>query len=625
MHRSVLPALLHFPSISIISPVTDHLPEYSFIPETPHAQRFRVQLRFRNTEQQTAIRFANWTPGSYKIRDYARHVATATASAAENPVEMRKTDKSTYVVSAPVGSVLRVQFEMMGMDDSVRGAWIDPWRAHFEGAAIFPAIVGQEDCPLALDIRAPLTVQDWTCATSLKAVQPAHIVDGWGQYRADSWRDLIDHPLMMGQLRVAEFVAGDCRHRFAIAGAETLQFDFERLIADTQQIVSHQIDIMGGTPNREYLFQLRIAPGGGGGLEHLDSTLLAANREALPQSDADTNRNYESLLGLISHEYFHLWNVKRIRPQAVAESDLSSEAPFPDLWAYEGVTAYFDDWFVCNSGRRSALQYLQILAESLTRLERTPGRLRQSLVEASQDAWIRLYQPEPHLPLTTVSYYLKGAMVALALDLQLRLHSHGDHSLQSVLASQYATWQKCPAALAPHALEQCCRNLCPDAPLDEFFSRCVYGTDDPDFVTLFAAFGIHAQRRCSQGFNDQGGVRSEPPLRSQLGLVFARQGGLQVALVEPESCAENVGMCTGDELFSIDNVRLRSTEELQALLRIFPGGSRVPVCWVHDGRVHTADVALDRPAHNRWMLTLKPNAELDEATRERRDRWLGGV
>ncbi len=176
-----------------------------------------------------------------------------------------------------------------------------------------------------------------------------------------------------------------------------------------------------------------------------------------------------------------------------------------------------------------------------------------------------------------------------------------------------------------HALEQCCRSLCPEAPLEEFFSRCIYGTEDPDFVTLFAAFGIHAQRRGTQGFNDEGGVRSEPPLRSQLGVVLARQNGLQIALVEPESCAEKLGMCAGDELLSIDNVRLKSAEELQAQLRILPAASRVPISWVHDGLVHTADVSLDRPAQNRWMLTLKPNAELDEATCERRDRWLGGV
>ncbi len=603
--------------------MTDPLLEYTLIPEHPHAQRFRVELRFRCTQPETAIRFANWTPGSYKIRDYARHVAGTRAVANGSPVAINKTDKSTYVVTAEPGTDLQVQFEMMGMDDSVRGAWLDPWRGHFEGAAIFPAVRGQEDRPIRLDIRAPLNAAAWSCATSLSAVDPKLIADGWGQYQAADWRDLIDHPLLMGTLRVREFTAGDCVHRFAIAGAETIDFDFDRLIADTQRIVEHQIEIMGGTPNRSYLFQLRIAPGGPGGLEHLDSTLLAASRESLPQGDADSNRNYENLLGLISHEYFHLWNVKRVRPQAVHNADLDSEAPFPDLWAYEGVTAYFDDWFVRHCGRRSVLQYLQILSESLTRLERTPGRLRQSLVESSQDAWIRLYQPEAHLPLTTVSYYLKGAMVAMALDLQLRLHSNGQHSLQSVLADQFADWQANPDALPPHALEARCRALCPEAPLEDFFTRCVYGTEDPDFIPLLAAFGITAQRRTTQGLLDNGGVRNEPPLRSQLGIRLMAPQNLQIALVEPESCAEHLGLCVGDELLSINDVRLKTSDELQTVLRNTPAGSAVPVSWVHDGIVRTASVTLDRPAEDRWALTLMPNADLDATTRERRDNWLG--
>jgi len=603
--------------------VTDPLLEYTLIPERPNAQRFRVELRFRCTQPETAIRFANWTPGSYKIRDYARHIAGVTVTSDETPARVSKSDKSTYVVAATPGTALRVQFEMMGMDDSVRGAWLDPWRGHFEGAAIFPVVVGQENTAIRLDIRAPLTTTGWSCATSLSSEDTRQIVDGWGPYQAQNWRDLIDHPLLMGPLRVREFDAGGCTHRFAIVGTENFAFDFDRLIADTQRIVEQQIETMGGTPNSHYLFQLRIAPGGPGGLEHLDSTLLAASRESLPQGDADTNRNYENLLGLISHEYFHLWNVKRVRPQAVSTSALNHEAPFPDLWAYEGVTAYFDDWFVRHSGRRSVLQYLQILAESLTRLERTPGRLRQSLVDASLDAWIRLYQPEPHLPLTTVSYYLKGAMVALALDLQLRLYSNGEHSLQSVLAGQFADWQNNPDALPPHALEARCRELCPDPSLADFFTRCVYGTEDPDFIPLLAAFGITAQRRGSQGLQDNGGVRNEAPLRSQLGIRLIPAQNLQIALVEPESCAESLGLCVGDELLCVNDVRLRNTEELQALLRNIPAGTEVPVSWAHDGIVRTATARLDAPAQDRWAVTLMPNADLDAQTRERRDNWLG--
>lgn len=588
----------------------------------PQSQRILVELQWATTQADSEIRFASWTPGSYKIRDYARHVIGVRASADGQPLGISKSAKDTYVVSCASGTAVRVVFELMATDDSVRGAWLDPYRGHFEGAAIFPCLVGREDSPVNIELRPP-PGREWQCATSLTPSDTAATVAGWGHYRAASWRELIDQPLLMGTLSECTFSSGGCDHRFVIAGAEHLPFAMDRLRNDAEAIVSRQIAAMAGTPNTQYLFALRVSPQGDGGLEHERSTLLACSAASLPQVDADSSRGYERLLGLISHEYFHLWNVKRIRPRAVAESDLRAEAPFPDLWAYEGVTAYVDDWFLRQAGVRSVGQFLQVLSENLTRLQRTPGRLRQSLVEASEEAWIRLYQPELHLPLSTVSYYLKGALVAMALDILLRVHSNDQLSLIALLAAQYRDWQRDPRPLEPHALEHRVRSVCPAPAIDALFRDCIYGTADPDFPALLAEVGLDAELRPAHGLFDDGGVRADAPIPAHLGLRPAREGALRIGLVEPESAAERLGLCAGDELVAIQGQRLAQWSDVNALLSTLQAGTPVTLQWTHDGQVRAGTTVADPAPRDRWQVTLRSDDALTPAIRARRRQWLG--
>ena len=595
--------------------------EYSLYPESPNTQRICVDLRAPVPESgQADLRFARWTPGSYKIRDYARHLLSAKAWVDEEPVRIFKVGLAQYRVEAPAGRALRVQFTLLAMDDSVRGAWLDPGRGHFEGAAIFPCLEQYAAQPLRLELRPPAGREHWRVATALPAAQTAGSY-GWGWYEARHWRHLVDHPLLMGPLEQLQYSVADCEHSFSNVGSDGGFFDRQRLQRDCARICETQIRAMGGSPNERYHFLLRVGPAGDGGLEHETSSLLAAGAGSLPQFDADHNRGYERLLGLISHEYFHLWNVKRIRPQAVYDSPLDLEAPFPDLWAYEGVTAYVDDWFLRRSNTRSVEDYLRVLGESLTRLQRTPGRHYQSLVEASEDAWIRLYQPAPHLPLSTVSYYLKGAMVALALDLTLRLESDGELDLIGLLRRQYAQWQDDPSALAPHALEALTRELCPAPAVARLMDDCVHGRADPDFAPLLAAFGLQAQRRPASGLNDAGGPNGGRALRASLGLRFeAGDGNRRVALAEPESAAARAGVISGDEFLGVDGSTL-SLGELEALLRSADPGREITLHWLHDGRLHKARVQLDPPAEDRWEVRLDPQA--DAEARARRAAWLG--
>lgn len=594
--------------------------EYLLCADDPQGQSVLVEVRLRAEHAQTmTVRFANWTPGSYKIRDYARHVMQAQAWLDEKPCALYKPALDRYAIELSAGAQVCFSFRLATDDDSVRGNWLDSWRGHMEGAALWPCVEGYEEAEMAVEIRPPADKTHWSLATSLPS---AHQDDaGWGWYRASSWRELIDHPLLMGQLKTLEFEAGGCQHRFAIAGAEEISFDSERLKRDCQAICQTQIAAMGGIPNKDYLFLLRVGAAGDGGLEHCSSTLLGTAAASLPQADADRSSHYERLLGLISHEYFHLWNVKRIRPQAVACSSLEQPAPFPDLWAYEGVTAYVDDWFLRQSQTRRPEDYLRVIGHSLTRLQRTPGRLRQSLVQASLDAWIRLYQPAPHLPHSTVSYYLKGAMVAMCLDILLRHHNPECGGLIGLLSQQYQHWQKDPRPLSPHALEQNLRQVVGQHwNVDEFFSRYVYGCDDPDFESILALAGLQAQRRIACSLDDPGGAAYAPLLQSQMGLrLEQRPQGIQVNLVEPESPARHVGVVAGDLILAVAGEQM-PLDRLNHWLRCTPAGTVTQLTWLHDGRVRSNSLVLSPPIADRWEIRLRPDA--NEKQKALRATWL---
>lgn len=586
--------------------------EYLLSADDPEGQSVLVEVRLTAAKTQTlCLRFANWTPGSYKMRDYARHVMQAQAWVDDQPCIPSKPTLDRYSVDVTASARVCFSFRLAADDDSVRGNWLDPWRGHMEGAALWPCVEGYGESAIRIEVRPPSNKAEWSLATSLPATQQD--AAGWGWFAASAWRELIDHPLLMGQLKTLEFDAGRCRHRFAIAGAEDIAFDRERLKRDCKRICETQISAMDGTPNAEYLFLLRVGAAGDGGLEHSTSTLLGTAAASLPQTDADTSSHYERLLGLISHEYFHLWNVKRIRPAAVAASALDQPAPFPDLWAYEGVTAYVDDWFLRQSQTRRPADYLRVLGHSLTRLQRTPGRLRQSLVQASLDAWIRLYQPAPHLPHSTVSYYLKGALVALCLDILLRHHSPQGRGLIGVLAEQYQHWQDDPRPLPPHALEQRIQDTAGSQwDVAGFFSRHVYGCEDPDFRGILALAGLQALQRPACALDDPGGPAYAPLLQSHIGLrLDMRPAGLTVTLVEPESPARQIGVVPGDIILAVAGEQM-TLDRLNHWLRCTPAGTVAQLTWLHDGRTRSAEMVLSPPVADRWEVAVNPQASDQE-------------
>jgi predicted metalloprotease with PDZ domain len=578
---------------------------YRITPSRPQAHLFTVSCTVAQPDPAGQMfSLPAWTPGSYLIRDFARQVMRFEARSPDGAVVVHKLDKSSWHC-APCAGPLTVEYDVYAWDDSVRAAWLDATRGFFNGSAVFVQVRGQERRPVTLDIELPLDADAarWRVATTLRPAGAAEW--GFGRYAAQDYADLIDHPVELGEFNAVEFAAGGVPHQLVLAGRH--RADTQRLAADLARICAQQIELFGAPPPMaRYLFLVCVVKKGYGGLEHRDSCALICAREDLPvPGESKMARGYRGFLGLCSHEYFHLWNVKRIAPQAFASGDLAREAYTEDLWAYEGVTSYYDELTLVRAGLIDLNAYCELLAEAATRLWRTPGRCRQSLAESSFDAWTKFYRPDENTPNAGISYYNKGALVALCLDLKLRLDSGGRCDLDQVMR---ALWQRYgrPGVPVPERGLEVTAQECSGLDLRDFFTRLIRGTEDPPLAELLPAFGIEAQLCQAPGNGAYLGLRTAP-------------GGAQILHVLDGSPAQQAGLSAGDQLLACDGLRVEA-QELDRLLATRRPGERMRLHVFRRDELMAFDVMLaERPADT-WLL--RPCADADAGALARRRDWL---
>ena len=393
-----------------------------------HAHQFRVTLTVTRPAAEQRLSLPVWIPGSYLVREFARHLSMVQGSQGGRAVPLEQIDKATWLAHCSGRGALRVSYLVYAFDTSVRAAFLDAERGFFNGTSVFLRVEGREAEPQRVELRG--LPRGWQVATALPAIEVD--ASGKGTYEAAGYDELVDHPVELGRFWRGTFKAAGVAHEFVVAGAWP-DFDGERLLADTKRICETEIAFWHGKrpgknkpPFTRYVFMLNTAESGHGGLEHRASTALLASRRDLPQrGNADTNDGYANLLGLISHEYFHTWNVKRLRPAEFSRYDYTRENYTELLWFFEGFTSYYDDLFVLRSGLIDAPRYLRLLGKTLTAVLGLPGRQVQSVAQASFDAWVKYYRADENTPNATISYYAKGSLVALALDLTLRREGHG--------------------------------------------------------------------------------------------------------------------------------------------------------------------------------------------------------
>lgn len=571
-----------------------------------------------------------WIPGSYLLREFARHVVRFTVESSGGKVAFHKVDKHTWRI-APVSGELLVRMSVYAADRSVRGAWLDRHHAFFNGACLFLLVKGQEDAPSIVHVDPP----DWLSESADIPAVPGHwrvstglqrLTGGQGEFgafRAMNYADLIDNPVLMGDLRTVEFLAADVPHAMVICGLADP--DGARLQADLARLCTWHIDLFGRpAPFSRYVFLTRVSTEGRGGLEHKTSAVLGCRHDEIPGTGLTADEaGYRRFLGLVSHEYFHAWNVKRIRPAELAGADLSAEAYTPQLWIFEGITSYYDDLALRRCGLISVEHYLEILGRSLTRLYRTPGRRFQTLEEASFDTWIKFYRPDENTPNATVSYYLKGALVALALDLTLRSRTAGTCSLDAVMRT---LWQEYGADDSPGLpsgqFEQIATQLS-GLDLEGFFEQALRTTVDPPLGILLAQFGVRLHMRSAESDTDQGGQRGRTGERARawLGIkVEARDGRARISHVVADGPGQRSGLIAGDELVAIGGQRV-SPDRWERLINYLPVDKAVQ-CHIFRDHQLEAISCLPVPApRDTCYLTLDNEATADSIAR--RNEWLG--
>ncbi len=598
---------------------------YRVIVRDPHAHQLEVHCTVDDpTPAGQSFRLPTWTPGSYLIREFARHFVQVRAVSGTTPVAIAKTAKDCWL-AAPCAGPLTVIAEIYAYDLSVRTAYLDALRGFFSGAAIFLCPDGRSGSPCRLELVAPeaTLASGWQVATTLPRVDgPA---GGFGSFAAADYDELIDHPVEMSEFARASFVAGGVTHDIVVSGRH--RGDLGRLAGDLARICQWQVDLFHGAagerpPFERYLFQIAVVGDGYGGLEHRSSTALICRRDQLPPSGAaPVGDGYRGLLGLASHEYFHSWNVKRIKPAAFVPYDLGREAYTRQLWVFEGFTSYYDDLALVRSGVIAAPDYLELLGRTITQVLRTPGRLRQSVADASFDAWIKYYRPDENSPNATVSYYAKGALVALALDLLLRAAGSSLDELMRRLWQRYGA----SGTGVPEGTVEALGNELGGAALGDFFARHVDGCEDPPLAALLRDVGVTLRLRAAAGPADRGGTAMKDADARPLAWLGIRLGGersTKLAHVLRDGPAEQAGLAGGDEIVAVDGLRA-SAESLQRLATERREGERVDVLAFRRDELIRTQLTLGAAPQDTCWLEIDP-AATQGAVARRRD-WLGGT
>lgn len=564
------------------------------------AHRYAVSGEF-DAAASPVLRLPNWIRGSYLVRDFAKHVEGLRAFVDGTPAAITRLDKGRFRVEG--AGRIRIDYAVHALDASVRKAWLDTRRGFFNGSSLFYCPAGLEAARYEITVERPDAglCPGWRLATALDPVAVDEA--GFGTLAAPDYETLIDCPVEMAAFRDTVFEVDGIPHRLILSGRCTP--DLPRLAADIGSICRVQRALFGQQPAAaqlpRYLFLTQVTGNGYGGLEHRSSTALVTARDALPRPGQEgLRKGYRGFLGLVSHEYFHLWNVKRITAARFADSDLSAEAYSEDLWAYEGVTSYYDDLMLLRAGLIDAPVWLDLIAESLTRLQRTPGRHVQTLADASFEAWIKYYQPDEQTPNAAVNYYVKGALVSLCLDLWLRLHSA--ITLDDVMRALWSRYGAQDLGVPEGGLEQVAIELS-GLDLKPQFDAWLRSTAELPIVELCAAFGITATLRASTGAGDEGG-RSEgrPSPASTLG-VSLKPGDTAIATVFRDSPAEAAGLAAGDQLIAIDGLKLSAGNWANRLEALTPGVA-VPLTLFRGDELLTVAVAPALAAPDAWTLTL---------------------
>nr|WP_246164126.1 PDZ domain-containing protein [Xanthovirga aplysinae] len=568
--------------------------EYTLSMSEPHTHYFEVEMKINSLRQKyTDLKMATWAPGSYLIREFGKSVEDfAPVSKSGKSLKFEKINKNTWRVFNNRED-FTASYKVYAFEISVRTSFLDASHGYLNGSNIFMYVDKQKGLSSTLTVKP---FKDWdVVSTGLSPVSGKK----W-TYHSPNFDILADSPIEIGNQEEFEFNAAGVKHKVAMYGQSNA--DFSKLKEDMAKVVEVATEVFGENPNKEYTFIVHNLTRGSGGLEHLNSTTLDVNRWSYEGS------RYTGFLSLVAHEYFHLWNVKRIRPIALGPFDYDKENYTHLLWVMEGFTSYYDELLLTRAGIEDQQFYLNKLEGTINSVENQPGNKVQPVAEASWDAWIKAYRPNENSYNTTISYYPKGALIGSMLDLEIIHNTNGQKSLDDVMRYLYKEYYKKKGRGITDEEMQSAVEMVAGKKLDKFFKNHIFGTKTIDYNKFLSYAGLE--------------LKVEPSSKeiANLGVYTKNDDGrLVIRSVVRGTSAYEGGLNANDEIIAIDGYRVDKSE-MERIIGMKKPGESVKITITRDGILQDLDVKLKNSNRNKY--SINPVENPTEKQQMVYNRWL---
>lgn len=569
---------------------------YTVSMNEPHTHYFDVALEIQNWESDSlTLKMATWTPGSYLIREFSRKVESMAAKSGESVLPIQKTSKNTWAVATSNMRALTVTYRVYSFEYSVRTSYLDADQAMINGASLFLYADGKQHLPITIKITP---YKGWnTISTALKSTSK----NKW-TLEAPNYDTLVDAPIQIGTHKVIDFEAAGVPHHLALVGKGN--YDETQMVEDIKKIVEAQRDIFGEHPCENYTIINHNTNTEYGGLEHHNSCAIV-----YPRWDYAPATKYQRWLGLMSHEYFHLWNVKRLRPIALGPFDYEHENYTNSLWIAEGITSYYDDYVLRRANLINADTYLSIAAQNINTHENTPGKTVQPVAEASFDAWVKYYRPDENTQNCCVSYYLEGGILGMLLDLEILHNTQGTKNLDDAMRTAYNTYYKqLKRGFTEDEFKTVVEQVA-GTKMDDFWKNYVNGTTPINYEKYLNYAGLTLT------------PASTTPAKASFGASLTDDNNkVIVKNVKRGGCGYADGLNANDEIIAIDNYRTTSTSQLNTILDNKKAGDALTVLVNRSGIIRTLTItlSLDNAVNHKITRLANPTPQQEEIFR----KWL---
>jgi len=504
---------------------------YTISIKDAHGHALLVEQRMRDMRAgPVELVMPTWAPGSYLIRDYSRNVVSFEATDPKGrPLKWEKTAKNRWRIEAKGGDAV-AKYAVYANELTVRSSHVDATHAFVTGTSVFMYADGMRKEPIEVSVKAP---KGWHIATGLEKARE-------GSYRAKDYDELIDCPIDIGNFEQASFQVRGVKHNIVICGRA--DYDMKRLVADSKRLVEEVVKVFGDIPYKEYTFFIHFVDAAGGGLEHRNST--ACN---IPRYLFHTKKDYHRVIGLLTHEFFHTWNVKSIMPAAYQDYDLETETYSKLLWAMEGLTSYYDIVLPCRAGLYDQKRMLEMYANSIKTYLSTPGRAVENLEDSSFDTWIKFYKPDENTPNISINYYNKGELVGLMLDMQIRASTRNKRSLDNVMRHLWKEYGTTHRGIREDEMQEIVEKVT-GVEMKSFFDAYIRGTKEIKFDSFLKIAGLRLKPEKKQD-DDEGKGYLGVETRTTGDRVFAKH-------VYVDGPAYKSGVYANDEILALDGFKV---------------------------------------------------------------------